>query len=392
MTQALITPDTAGFGLYIHWPFCLSKCPYCDFNSHVRDSIDAAAWQVALLAEMAHWAARSAPAPLTSIFFGGGTPSLMPPALVEALITRAQELWPAAPDLEISLEANPTSVEAAKLRDFKAAGVNRLSLGVQALDDTALKQLGRHHSAREAIAALELAANTFDRFSFDLITCRPNQTLAAWETELKQALSFGATHQSIYHLTIEPGTQFATLFARGDLVLPDDDTSAALYETTQEMMQHAGLPAYEISNHAKLGQECRHNLTYWYYGPYIGIGPGAHGRVRTTDGALLATRTHRAPEEWLKRVQQSGHALTDATPVPLPEQKDEMLLMGLRTKDGLSRARLRTLFGKDVPDLFNPSGLETLLRHGFITLSPTHLAATPEGWLRLNKVIEMLAV
>lgn len=295
--------------LYIHWPFCKSKCPYCDFNSHVRERIDEAAWQRALLAELGYWGERTQGRKLASLFFGGGTPSLMPPALTAALIETAQKYW-TCDNPEITLEANPTSVEAQKLKDFHAAGVTRLSLGIQALNDADLKALGRQHSATEALAALDLAASIFPRFSFDLIYARPEQTVKAWEAELRRALGFGATHMSLYQLTIEPGTQFATLHQRGDLVTPDEETGAALYELTQSLMGKAGLPAYEISNHAKPGHECRHNLTYWRYCDYVGIGPGAHGRV-TLDGVKQATRTHRAPEEWLERVTKHGHGLTE---------------------------------------------------------------------------------
>jgi oxygen-independent coproporphyrinogen-3 oxidase len=387
-----VTSDQPGFGLYIHWPFCLAKCPYCDFNSHVREQVDQAAWQQALLDELRYWAARAKPQQLTSIFFGGGTPSLMAPQTVEALIAEAHKLWPVADELEITLEANPTSVEAAKLRDFRQAGVNRLSMGIQALRADDLQRLGRQHSVAEALAALEMAATTFGRYSFDLITFREGQTLEGWRGELAEALQFGAQHMSIYHLTIEPGTQFATLHQRGSLVLPSDEEGAAFYDLTQQMMDGAGLPAYEISNHAALGQECRHNLTYWHYGDYVGIGPGAHGRVTDSAGRKLATRTHRAPEEWLQRVQAQGHALTNDDMVPITEQRDEVLLMGLRTREGISRARLRAQFGQDAPALYNAQSLQSLIKHGFITLSDTHLLATPEGRLRLNKLVEMLAV
>lgn len=387
-----VTSDQPGFGLYIHWPFCLAKCPYCDFNSHVREQVDQAAWQQALLGELRYWAARAKPQQLTSIFFGGGTPSLMAPSTVEALIAEAHKLWPVADGLEITLEANPTSVEAAKLRDFKQAGVNRLSMGIQALRADDLQRLGRQHSVAEALAALEMAATTFDRYSFDLITCREGQTLEGWRRELAEALQFGAQHMSIYHLTIEPGTQFATLHQRGSLVLPSDEEGAAFYDLTQQMMDEAGLPAYEISNHAAVGQECRHNLTYWHYGDYVGIGPGAHGRVTDGTGHKLATRTHRAPEEWLQRVQAQGHALTNDDIVPITEQRDELLLMGLRTREGISRARLQAQFGQDVQALYNAAALQSLIKHGFITLTDTHLVATAEGRLRLNKLVEMLAV
>ena len=329
----------SSFGLYIHWPFCKAKCPYCDFNSHVRESIDAGLWQASLLKELDYWANRTGERVLTSIFFGGGTPSLMSPDTVAALISAAKRYWPSAPDVEITLEANPTSVEAGKLRDFKAAGVNRLSLGIQSLHDDALKALGRQHSAKEAMEAIELAAQTFNRFSFDLIYARPDHKVEAWREELTRALDFGPQHLSVYQLTIEPGTKFATLWQRGDLVIPDDDTGAALYDVTQEILEARGLPAYEVSNHAAPGQECRHNLTYWRYEDYVGIGPGAHGRV-TIGPQKLATRTHRAPEEWLARINSYGHGLVEETPVPLEDQCDEMLLMGLRLREGIALEKL----------------------------------------------------
>lgn len=371
--------------LYIHWPFCKSKCPYCDFNSHVRERIDEAAWQQALLGELEHWAARTPGRRLASIFFGGGTPSLMPPDTTGALIARARQVWDAPKELEVTLEANPTSVEAGKLRDFRAAGVNRLSMGVQSLNDADLRALGRQHSAQEAMAALETATGIFGRFSFDLIYARMGQTVEQWKAELQQALRFRPQHLSVYQLTIEPGTQFHTLHQRGDLVTPDEELGSALYEVTQEVLEQAGLPAYEISNHAVPGQECRHNLTYWRYEDYVGIGPGAHGRV-TVGGAKLATRTHRAPEEWLERTLRDGHGLTEQTPVPLPEQRDEMLLMGLRLAEGIRRDKLAA-YGVRL----NPAKLAMLTRHGLIALDEEKLVATREGRLRLNALIAELA-
>ena len=371
--------------LYIHWPFCKSKCPYCDFNSHVRDSINEAAWQDALLRELDYWAAQTQGRRLASIFFGGGTPSLMPPATTGALIARAKQVWSASDDLEVTLEANPTSVEASKLRDFKAAGVNRLSMGVQSLNDADLKSLGRQHSAGEAMAAIETATSIFERFSFDLIYARMGQTVEQWQAELKQALRFKPRHLSVYQLTIEPGTQFHTLHQRGELVTPDEELGSALYEVTQDILEEAGMPAYEISNHAVPGQECRHNLTYWRYEDYVGIGPGAHGRA-TVNGTKLATRTHRAPEEWLERTLRDGHGLTEQTPVPAAEQKDEMLLMGLRLSEGIARKKL-----DEYGIRLNPAKLATLTRHGLIKLDDEKLVATREGRLRLNALIAELA-
>ncbi len=298
--------------LYIHWPFCLAKCPYCDFNSHVRERIDQARFAAGLRAELAWEAARLGRRRLVSIFFGGGTPSLMDPATVAALIGDATRLFAPVADLEITLEANPTSVEAARLAGFRDAGVNRLSLGVQALDDVSLAALGRRHSAAEAIAALEIARALFPRFSFDLITARPGQTLAAWRAELRRALALAADHLSLYQLTIEPGTGFEALHRTGRLVLPDDDTAAALYDATGEEAARFGLLPYEVSNYARPGLESRHNLQYWRYGDYVGIGPGAHGRITLGDN-LLATRRHRAPEPWAERVERHGHGSTEET-------------------------------------------------------------------------------
>ena len=371
--------------LYIHWPFCKSKCPYCDFNSHVRDSINEAAWQQALLYELEYWAAQTQGRRLASIFFGGGTPSLMPPETTGALIASAKQVWNAPEDLEVTLEANPTSVEAGKLRDFKAAGVNRLSMGVQSLNDADLKSLGRQHSANEAMAAIETATGIFERFSFDLIYARMNQTVKQWQAELQQALRFKPRHLSVYQLTIEPGTQFHTLHQRGELVTPDEELGSALYGTTQDILEDAGLPAYEISNHAMQGQECRHNLTYWRYEDYVGIGPGAHGRV-TVNNTKLATRTHRAPEEWLERALRDGHGLTEQTPVPISEQRDEMLLMGLRLSEGISTEKLDA-YGVTL----NQNRLRTLEKHGLVQLTREKLIATPEGRLRLNTLIAEIA-
>ncbi|HKO06088.1 MAG TPA: radical SAM family heme chaperone HemW, partial [Alphaproteobacteria bacterium] len=327
-----------GLGIYVHWPFCLSKCPYCDFNSHVRARIEEARWRAALLAELEHYAAQTGARMVSSLFFGGGTPSLMAPESVAAIIARVRALWPTAADLEITLEANPTSVEAGRFAGYAAAGVNRLSLGVQALDDTALAFLGRRHSAAEALAAVELAVRHFPRTSFDLIYARPGQTLASWRKELAAALAHARGHLSLYQLTIEPATAFAEACARGDLILPEEDSAAALYEATQEMLEAAGLPAYEISNHAAAGEESRHNLTYWRYGDYVGVGPGAHGRL-TIAGGKRATRQHRAPEAWLERVERCGHATRQHFALSPEECREEMLLMGLRLAEGVDRKR-----------------------------------------------------
>ena len=378
-----------GFGIYVHWPFCLSKCPYCDFNSHVRETVDHDRWRTALLAELDHYADRTSGRTVTSIFFGGGTPSLMEPATAAAVIDRVAERWTVAPDVEITLEANPSSVEAARFADLAVAGVGRVSLGVQALDDASLAFLGRRHNIAEAFDALGIAKRQFARTSFDLIYARPGQGVADWRAELARALEEGTEHLSVYQLTIEEGTKFATLEARGDIVMPDEDTQAALYETTQEMLEAAGLPAYEISNHARPGAESRHNLTYWRYGDYVGIGPGAHGRL-TVDGQKLATRAHRAPEIWLDRVSAKGHGAHADEPVGVTERRDELLMMGLRLTEGVSRARLRDEFGADVDMLLDQRKLGRLVDAGFLALDIVRLRATAAGRQRLNAVLAAL--
>ena len=377
-------------GLYVHWPFCASKCPYCDFNSHVTDHVDHARWQAALVTELETLAARVGPRPLSSIFFGGGTPSLMEPDTVAAVIGRAQSLFRFNNNIEISLEANPTSVEAGKLDRFQAAGINRISLGIQALNDSDLKFLGRTHSAAEAIAAIEVARDCFDNVSFDLITARPNQDLDAWLAELQRAVALGTDHLSIYHLTIEPTTPFHALHARGAFTLPDDDTAATLYEATRDTLMGLGLATYEVSNHARPGHACRHNLLYWHYGDYLGIGPGAHGRLstRNSNGLLskTATRTHRAPSIWLDRVERDGHALVDDLPVSRDEMLTEATMMGLRTTGGLSRDRWRALFDAEPETLFAADRLGDLIDEGFLLLDDDGLRATDDGRLRLDAV------
>ena len=376
--------------LYIHWPFCLAKCPYCDFNSHVRERIDQRRFAAALRAELAWEAARLGRRPLASIFFGGGTPSLMDPATVAALIADATRLFAPVAELEITLEANPTSVETARLAAFRAAGVNRLSLGVQALDDAALAVLGRKHSAAQAIAALEIARSLFPRLSFDLITARPGQTVEDWRAEMRQALALAADHLSLYQLTIEPGTVFEALHRQGRLVLPDDDTAAALYDATAEEAARFGLLAYEISNYARPGAESRHNLQYWRYGDYAGIGPGAHGRV-TLGGALLATRRHRAPEPWAERVERQGHGSTEETPVEPQERAREALLMGLRLSEGIDAVRFASRTGVALDDALEPDTLARAIKAGYLTRDDTGLRATPEGRKRLDALLGALA-
>ena len=386
----MTTAIDPGFALYVHWPFCLSKCPYCDFNSHVRDRIDQDRWRTALLAELDHFANETKGRRLTSLFFGGGTPSLMAPATVAAVIDHAAERWPAGPNIEVTLEANPTSVEAGRFADYRAAGVNRVSLGVQALDDEALRTLGRGHDKADALGALTLAARLFPRWSFDLIYARPGQSLADWRQELKAALALADGHLSLYQLTIEPGTAFHPLAARGALVLPDEDAQAALYETTAEVTEVAGLPAYEISNHARPGEESRHNLTYWRYGDYVGVGPGAHGRLGL-DGHKWATRTHRAPEIWLDRVERLGHGEHPREAVDPDLQRREMLMMGLRLSEGVDLTRLAAAGDTTRDSVIDRRRLEPLLAGGFLQQDGAQLKATPAGRLRLNAVLAALA-
>jgi putative oxygen-independent coproporphyrinogen III oxidase len=374
--------------VYIHWPFCRSKCPYCDFNSHVRDRVDVARWTRALCADLDHQAALLPDREVVSVFFGGGTPSLMPPETAAALVERVRRHWPLAADAEITLEANPNSAEAERFRAFAAAGINRLSLGVQALDPAALRQLGRAHGRGEAIAAIDEARRSFARFSFDLIYARPGQTLAAWRSELDEALAMAGDHLSLYQLTIEPGTAFAALAARGDLVPPQEDAAAALYEATQDRLAAAGMPAYEISNHARPGAECRHNLAYWRYRDYVGIGPGAHGRLSRGRGKC-ATRQHRAPEGWLRAVEESGTGLEETAAIDRATIVEEMLMMGLRLAEGVSRPRLEEAAGETVETLFQET-LPRLVDGGFLTLDADRLAATAAGRQRLNAVLVSL--
>src|SRR5258705_6199872 len=368
--------------VYIHWPFCRSKCPYCDFNSHVRDRVDEDRWAQALLADLNRQAEMAPDREVVSIFFGGGTPSLMPPDTVAALIARVKALWPSASGLEVTLEANPNSAEAERFAGFAAAGVNRLSLGVQALDPAALHFLGRRHDRQEAIAAIALARDTFPRYSFDLIYARPGQSVAAWEDELGEALSLAGTHLSLYQLTIEPGTAFGNRAARGEILTADEDTAAALYEVTQQRLAAAGIPAYEISNHARPGAECRHNLAYWRYEDYLGIRPGAHGRV-TRGGGKVATQQRRVPETWLAAIEETGSALDETTSILRDTAVEAMLMMGLRLTEGVPRPGLETLADRTVEDLFGPA-LSRLVEGGFVTLDDERLVATAAGRQRLN--------
>ena len=384
-----------GFGVYVHWPFCRSMCPYCDFNSHVREAVDHARWKSALLAELDHHADETPGRTVTSVFFGGGTPSLMAPETAAAVIERIAARWTLAPRAEITLEANPTSVEAGRFAAFRGAGVNRVSLGVQAIDDAALGFLGRQHSAKEALAALDLARRHFPRWSFDLITARPGQTRQAWRAELKQALKEEPKHLSIYHLTIEAGTAFHGAWRRGELEVPDEMEAATLFETTQEVLEEAGLPAYEISNHAAPGAECRHNLTYWRYGDYVGVGPGAHGRItlRAPDGvgaAKFATRQHRAPEAWLAAVEENGHATRGREALSAEVRLEELVMMGLRLNEGIARAAFRREAGAGPEDVLPEARLTELLAGGFLELDAGGLRATPAGRVRLDALLARL--
>jgi oxygen-independent coproporphyrinogen-3 oxidase len=374
--------------VYIHWPFCRSKCPYCDFNSHVRDSVDAGRWTRALLADFDHQAELVPGREVGSVFFGGGTPSLMPPETVAALIERVRSRWAVAPDLEVTLEANPNSAEADRFRAFAAAGVNRLSLGIQALDPAALRFLGRRHDRDEALAALERARDTFPRFSFDLIYARPGHSAAAWKRELDEALALAGEHLSLYQLTIEPGTALATLARRGELSLPEEDAAVALFEMTQDRLAAGGLPAYEVSNHARPGAECRHNLAYWRYQDYVGIGPGAHGRV-TRSGTKYATRQRRLPEGWLKAVEVGGTGIEETLAIDRDTAVEEMLMMGLRLVEGVPRVRLEEAAGEEIETLFDRN-LPPLTEGGFLTLDAQRLAATAAGRQRLNAVLAAL--
>ncbi|CAA2102794.1 Oxygen-independent coproporphyrinogen-III oxidase-like protein YqeR [Methylobacterium bullatum] len=378
----------AGFGVYVHWPFCASKCPYCDFNSHVRHTpVDEGRFLSAFRAEIANMAARIPGRTVSSIFLGGGTPSLMQPSTVAGLLEAIDDAWGAAPDIEVTLEANPTSVEAGRFRGYRAAGVNRVSLGVQAMDDASLKALGRLHTAAEAMAAVEMAAAHFERYSFDLIYARPNQSASAWRDELKEAIARAAEHLSLYQLTIEPGTPFFGLHAAGKLVPPDNDMARALYDVTQEVCDAAGLYSYEISNHSRPGAQSRHNLLYWRYGEYAGIGPGAHGRLVTGEGRI-GTVTERAPEAWLARVERDGHGIVETETLSAADQGDEFLMMGLRLREGVDPARYAMLKGRQL----DPVRIQALIGDGLVTrLDGGRIAATPRGAPVLNAVVAELA-
>jgi oxygen-independent coproporphyrinogen-3 oxidase len=380
-------PEQA-FGVYVHWPFCLSKCPYCDFNSHVRHvAIDEPRFLRAFEAEIASTAERAPNRVVSSIFLGGGTPSLMHPHTVGGILDAISEHWTVLPDVEVTLEANPTSVEATRFAGYRAAGVNRVSLGVQALDDAKLKELGRMHTAQEALDAVAVARKSFDRYSFDLIYARPGQTPEQWAVELKRAIAEAAEHLSLYQLTIEPDTPFATLHKTGKLVTPSDDTARALYDLTQDISAAAGLPAYEVSNHARPGAECRHNLVYWRAQEYAGIGPGAHGRL-DIDGRRRATVSEKRPEAWLMRVESLGHGLVTDDLLTTEERADEFLLMGLRLAEGIDPTRYQALAGRPL----DPDRIALLTSQGFVERDRNGaLRVTAAGFPVLDAVVADLA-
>ena len=388
MTEAGPATLEPGFGVYVHWPFCAAKCPYCDFNSHVRhDPPDQARFAAAFAREIETLAGRAPGRSVKSIFIGGGTPSLMEPATVGAILDAVAAHWPLAAEVEVTMEANPSSVEADRFRGYRAAGVNRLSLGVQALDDKDLKFLGRLHDAAQALSAIEIARATFPRLSFDLIYARPGQTPAAWEAELARALDLAADHLSLYQLTIEPETPFFALHEAGKLAVPDEDAAAELYGVTQAVCDAAGLPAYEISNHAAPGAECRHNLVYWRYGEYAGVGPGAHGRLKLADGRH-ALAAERAPEKWLEKVEAWGDGLVVDDLLTTEEEGDEMLIMGLRLAEGIDLDRYQRLSGRTL----DPARLNDLIANGMVERTGSgYLRATRAGFYVLDAVVADLA-
>ncbi|MEM7680268.1 MAG: radical SAM family heme chaperone HemW [Pseudomonadota bacterium] len=373
--------------IYFHWPFCVSKCPYCDFNVHVRERIDEERWAEYYVRALKYYAEMAGDRIVKSIYFGGGTPSLMSPSTVEAVITTVQKEWRVANDIEITIEANPTSVEVGKFEDFRSSGVNRVSLGVQALDDSVLQFFGRAHDKAQALKAIETAKFVFDRWNFDLIYARPDQSVKAWEKELKEALKYIDGHLSLYQLTIERNTPFYFDHAQGKFDIPEDALAAALYTRTQEILEEAGLPAYEVSNHAKPGEESIHNLSYWHYGEYIGIGPGAHGRLTTKQGRV-ATRDHHAPDIWLAQVGKVGHGHHPFTALDAAEQFMEALMLGLRLREGMDLALAADKAGiKNWRLAVKPEKIDTCVQEGWLTLEGSHLKASTEGWLRLNAMI-----
>ncbi len=377
-----------GFGVYVHWPFCLSKCPYCDFNSHVRsEPVDETRFVNAIKSELAHRSGLTPGRVVRSIYFGGGTPSLMKASSVAAILETIARLWPQAPQVEVTLEANPSSVEAGRFREYRGAGVNRVSVGVQSFNDAALKALGRLHNAAAANAALDVAASVFERYSFDLIYARPQQSIKEWRAELKTALARRSDHLSLYQLTIEPDTIYERLYRAGKLVMPDADMGRAFWDATQELTEAANLPAYEVSNHARPGAESRHNLIYWRYGEYVGVGPGAHGRINTPNGRR-AQATERHPEMWLTVVETDGQAFVEDEILSSEERGDEFLLMGLRLSEGIEPARFEAVAGKRL----DPERIASLVSEGMVEVTPAgRLRVSAEGFPVLDAVVADLA-
>ncbi len=373
-------------GVYVHWPFCASKCPYCDFNSHVKGAFDQKIWAQAYVKSLEHYAELLPDKHVVSIFFGGGTPSLMEPESVAAIIDAVQRLWMQSNDIEITLEANPTSVEIGKFKAFREAGVTRISLGVQAFNESDLKFLGREHSAQEALKAIEIAGECFERYSFDLIYARPNQTLAAWEDELKTALKYAGGHLSLYQLTIERNTPFYMRSNRGEFSIPDDVKGADFYNLTGDLMDEAGLPAYEVSNHASAGDECRHNLIYWHMADYIGVGAGAHGRFMMGEDKY-SSRDHSAPDVWLERVQKIGHGSHELDKLSKDDRFFESLMMGLRLGGGISFNRCHELSGIYFGDMVDKSKLDIICNENWAQVVGDNMHLTREGMLRLNALI-----
>ncbi len=378
------------FGIYIHWPFCKSKCPYCDFNSHVSERIDHARWKAAYLKEIDYWASLTQGRIVDTVFFGGGTPSLMPSDTVADILAHIQKKWRVSNNWEVTLEANPTSFETEKFRDFYAAGVNRVSIGVQSLNPDDLKFLGREHSPDQARFAISEAQKIFPRVSFDLIYARPEQTVDAWRAELSEAIKIASGHMSLYQLTIEQGTPFHTRHARGEFKIPAQDLAADMFDLTQDMMAKAAMPAYEVSNHAAEGQESRHNLIYWQYHDYAGIGPGAHGRL-TQGHQKFATRGHRAPDIWLGKVDTDGHGMHPFEPVDPVARYQEALMMGMRLCTGVPIQRLVEAYGAPIDGLLSQQRIDILVKEGILESSQTHLKTTPQGFKCLNSVLAYLA-
>jgi putative oxygen-independent coproporphyrinogen III oxidase len=370
--------------VYIHWPYCLKKCPYCDFNSHVNGDVDHQRWRDAYHREIQYYAELLGEREVTSVFFGGGTPSLMEPETVAHVLNTLKKKWRCADDIEITLEANPTSIEAQKFQDFKNAGINRVSVGVQSIRDDQLKFLGREHNAREALNALNIANTLFDRVSFDLIYARPDQAMDEWRTELSEALGYAKGHMSLYQLTIEDGTQFKTLRDSGRLVELDYDIAGDMYAMTADMMASAGMPAYEISNYASVGQESQHNLTYWRYRDYVGIGPGAHGRITLPNGDKVATRTHKAPDIWMKNVFDNGHGAKPFDTLTSKDQEEERIMMGLRLREGVSM--------EDVPALLCFEKVNHLIDNGFLKIEKGRVVAPQDKWPILNSILAEILI